>query len=122
MVADPATGQQALAHHHVEIAADLGDRGELVQTLVDTEGVFAVDAQRQRVHAVKRRGLVQGNEGVDIVPVATRLTVAVDDGDPGIGFLQQGVCKGQADSTAADDQVVGVQGIQANLQLSAMAR
>jgi hypothetical protein len=40
--------------------------------------------------------------------MATRLAVAVDDGDVRVTFGQQRVREGQARSTAADDEVVGV--------------
>jgi len=64
---------------------------------------------------------VQGNEGIGVVPVAARLAVAVDDGDAGVGFLQQGVGEGQANRATANDQIVGIQGVQTSLQPGAPA-
>jgi hypothetical protein len=54
------------------------------------------------------RRLVQRDERVCVVPMATRLAVAVHDGDVRVTFGQQRVHEGQARSTAADDEVVGV--------------
>ena len=41
----------------------------------------------------------------------TRQAMAVHDGDVGAGFLQQRVGEGQARRAAADDEVVGVDGV-----------
>jgi hypothetical protein len=76
-------------HDPVVIAAHLGASGQLVPALVDAKAVFAVGAQLQRVHAIKRRGLVQGDKRVGIVPVATGLGVPVNDGDVRIGLYQE---------------------------------
>ena len=108
VVADPATGQEALAHLRVEVTADLRARGELAQALIDNVGVFALAAQRHGADPIKGRALAQGHKGAGIVPVAAGLAVAGDHGDAGVGFLQQGVGKCQTESATADDQIVGI--------------
>ena len=51
---------------------------------------------------------MQGDEIIGVVPVTTRLTVPVDEGDPRVAFGQQGVGEGQAHGPRAHDQIVGL--------------
>ena len=52
---------------------------------------------------------MQRYKWISVVPVTARLAVPIDDGDGGlrIGFSQQRVGKGKADSACANDEVVG---------------
>ena len=49
---------------------------------------------------------MQGDEGIGIIPVPARFAVPVHNGDVRAGFVDEGVGKRQACSTAADDQLV----------------
>jgi hypothetical protein len=109
---DAAAGQQPVVHHAFVVGVDLGARGQFVQALVQAHGVLAPVAQLQRVHAVEGRGLVQRDEGVGVVPVAAWLGVAVHQRDARVALVEHGVGEGHAAGACADDEVVGLKGIQ----------
>ena len=69
--------------------------------------VFGARAQFSGIDTVKRRRLVQRDEGVRIVPMPARLGMAVDECDVRIGLGQQGVGERHAGRARADDEVVG---------------
>jgi len=77
--------------------------------------VDASAAQRQRVDAVERRRLVQRDEGVGVVPVATGQAVAVDDHDVGVALVEQRVRESQAHGPGTDDEIVRLQFVHARL-------
>jgi hypothetical protein len=109
-IAHTLAGQQNLVHHFVKITRHFRAAGQFKQTRVVAHGVFAPRAQLKRIHTVKSRGLMQRDERVGIVPMATGLGMLVHDGDVRIALLEQRIGKRQASRASADDEVVGVEG------------
>jgi len=107
-IVDPAAGEQLLTHHGAEIAADFGARRQFVQAGVDAVGILDPGPEGRGVDAVVGGRLVQGDEAVGVVPVPARLSVAVDNGDPGVAFGHEGIGEGQAHRAGAHHQIVGL--------------
>ena len=106
-VRHPPTRDELLVHHVVEVGDDFGTRRELVETGVPTVGVDPVAAQRTGVDPVERRGLVEPDERVGVVPVAARPVCPVDDHHGGVGLLEDDVGERHPHRAGADDEVVG---------------
>ncbi len=100
--------QEMLAHHRVEVRADLGAAGQLVVAGVEAAVVDGVAAQTPRVHAVIGRRLMKPHERVGRRPVAPRLVVAIDHHDRGVRFGHHRVGEREPHRARTDDEVVGL--------------
>ncbi len=79
-----------------EVLGYLAASGPLVVTGILADLVDTVLAERQRVHAVERRGGVQANERIRIDPVTPRMRPAVDHGHLDVRLGHQCVGEGKA--------------------------
>ena len=87
----PTRVDQLVPHDLVEVAADLGAAGALVEAGFAPLGFDAIEPEQRRVDAVRRRRLVQLHEGIRVEPVAPGAMPALDDDDVGIRVLDQAV-------------------------------
>ena len=106
-VLHPPAGQEALVEHALVVPPDLGGGGALVPAGIQPSSVDGVGAERQRVHAVKRRRLMEPAEVVGVVPVAARRVPAVHQDDARIRVGHERVGERHPHRTAPDDEVVG---------------
>jgi hypothetical protein len=105
----PARGLQR-HQRAVEVVAYLGSGRELVEARVGPGRLDALLAQRQRVDPVRRRRLVQPDEGIGVAPVTTRTAAAVDDHHVGVDLGEERVDEGQRRRATAHHEVVGLGG------------
>ena len=105
-VADLPRRQQALLHDAVVVPAYLRGAGALVHPCVRSVAVYRLAAERQRVHAVVRGGLVQAHKRIRLEPVPAGRVPPVDHDDVGPRRIYQRVGERHPRGAASDDQVV----------------
>jgi len=110
----PARGQQDLVEHLPVITADLGCACALVIAGVGADAIDGIGTERTGIDTIGRRGLVQPDERVGIVPVPARAMARIDQHDIGAAVSKQRIREGHAGGARADDQVVGVYRVQAS--------
>ena len=103
--------QKLALHHLIEVRADFGARGELVEARVPAHAVLHLVAKRLRVHAVEGGRLVQAHVGVRVVPVPARAMVLVDQQHRRVRLGDYGIGERHAHRAAADQEVIGAEGL-----------
>ena len=98
-VTHPTTWQELLNHHLFEVGDYLGARRQFVQPRVPSREIFGVTSKVSRINTIKRRRLVKSHERVGVIPVATRTSVSINDGDGRIRFSYEDVSERHAHGT-----------------------
>jgi hypothetical protein len=104
--AHPARRQQRLVEHAAEVIANLAGARTRVQPGVRTRRVDHVGPEPAGVHAVERRGLMESNERVGVVPMSARAVAPIDHHDIGVGVGDQLVGERHAGCAGTDHEVV----------------
>ncbi len=98
-----------IVHDPAEVLADLHVVGALVQARVEAIAFEAIGAQRARVDAVTRRGLVELHERVGVVPVTARDVPAIHHDHVAVVVrIDQRVDERHARRARPDHEVVGL--------------
>jgi len=104
--ANAARRQEAMAHDLVEVAADLGPAGALVEVDAPVVGLDPAVSQRGRADPVVARRLVELHERVRVQPMTARSMAPLDHHDIGITVLDHAVDERHPERAGTDDEVV----------------
>ena len=95
-----------------EVVTDFRPAGLLVEARVEAGLVDPIVAQRQRVHPIESRWLVESDERIGIVPVPARRVTAIGQHHRRVRVGDQRVGECHARGSGSDYQVVSVDRIQ----------
>jgi hypothetical protein len=105
-VLDPAGRQHAVGEHVAVVGADVGGGRPLEQTLLRPVVLDASAAEHGRGDAVERGRLVQPHERVGAEPVPADPVAPIDQRDPDVGVVDQGVRERHAHGAGSHHEVV----------------
>src|SRR6202035_4007399 len=105
-ISNASRRQHSLLHHLIEIAQYLGAACEIIKSLIEANSVFGTVAKFSRVYAVKCRRLMEADERIGVVPVATGLIAPIDHQNPRVAGSKQLVGKSHRCGPSAYDKVI----------------
>jgi hypothetical protein len=93
-------------HLLIEVTANFGSRRQFEMTTVRSGGIDPVTTQRHRIDSIKDGRAVQPDEGISVIPMATRPMTTVHKHHRGVAFAQHGICEGQGGGPGTDDDII----------------
>ena len=92
--------------HALVVVADLPRSCPFVETRIRTDLVDRIGSDLARVHAVEGRGLVEANEWIRRVPVATGPVPPVDHHHIGVRVRDERIGERHSRRAGTDDEIV----------------